>query len=67
MDEKKLANQALALLQRAQLTGAEVGAWVEVHNWLMSIRDGKPREEPEDAELPLDMRTVTNKVVTRTS
>lgn len=44
--EKELAKLALALLQRAELKGQEVQAYVAVSNWLASMAEDTP-EVPE--------------------
>ena len=36
MDEQQLAAATLELLKRVDLKGAEVGAFVEINNWLQT-------------------------------
>lgn len=44
MNERELARMALELLSRAQLTGKEVPAFVEVNNWLQDLVNKPPQE-----------------------
>lgn len=49
MDEAKLAQTALAFLQRAQLQGGEVSTFVAVAQWLEAKAQPQP-EQPEKEE-----------------
>lgn len=42
-NQKELATAALMLLQRVDLKGSEVGAFVQISNWLSEMAD--PKEE----------------------
>ena len=52
----QLAQAALQFINRAQITGQEVPAFVEVHNWLQAQVNGAANPQPAEmpqAELPL--------------
>lgn len=52
-DERNLAQLALTLLKRVQLTGEEVPAYVQVHNWL-EAKQQATSVTPAEAKLHVD-------------
>ena len=49
-DEQRMAELTLEFLKRSELKGSEVGAYVEVNNWLTSIMLGANEAEDGHGE-----------------
>lgn len=50
--DKRIATNALAFLQRVQLTGSEAGVFVEVTEALQAIAQAEPEAPAEAADWP---------------